>query len=241
MPDYSLGKVYAIICRKTGRQYIGSTCEPTLARRLSGHVSSFKYYMEGKGNYFSSFEIIKDNDYYIVLLESYPCNSKDELRMCEQKHINLNENINMMKAYQTTEESKEYRKQQNIKNTDKRKKHYEANREELIEKAKENYKKNKDIIVIRKKKHYEENREELLEKRKIKYQNNKEHILEKSNEYYKENKEKIREKKNEKFNCECGGRYTLGNKSIHFKTKPHQHYLSTLNATTLAMNARVAT
>ena len=211
MPDYSRGKVYAIICRKTERRYIGSTCEPTLARRLSGHVTSFNYYMEGKGNYFSSFEIIKDNDYYIVLLESYPCNSKDELRMCEQKHINLNENINMMKAYQTTEESKEYRKQQNIKNTDKRKKHYEANREELIEKT------------------------------KIKYQNNKEHILEKSNEYYKENKEKIREKKNEKFNCECGGRYTLGNKSIHFKTKPHQHYLSTLNATTHTIDASLAT
>jgi len=241
MPDYSRGKVYAIICRKTERRYIGSTCEPTLARRLSGHVTSFNYYMEGKGNYFSSFEIIKDNDYYIVLLESYPCNSKDELRMCEQKHINLNENINMMKAYQTTEESKEYRKQQNIKNTDKRKKHYEANREELIEKAKENYKKNKDIIVIRKKKHYEANREELIEKTKIKYQNNKEHILEKSNEYYKENKEKIREKKNEKFNCECGGRYTLGNKSIHFKTKPHQHYLSTLNATTHTIDASLAT
>jgi hypothetical protein len=163
---YANGKVYAIICRKTDRRYIGSTCEPTIAKRLAQHVKSFKQWKEGK-RYFSSYDIIKDGDYYIVLLESYPCNSKDELRMCEQKHINLNENINMMKAYQTTEESKEYRKQQNIKNTDKRKKHYEANREELIEKAKENYKKNKDIIVIRKKKHYEANREELIEKKKL--------------------------------------------------------------------------
>ena len=39
------------------------------------------------------------------------------------------------------------------------------------------------------------------------------------------NKEKIRQQNNEKFNCECGGRYTFVNISKHLKTKLHQDYL----------------
>ena len=35
MPDYSKGKIYKIVCNVTGLVYVGSTCEPTLARRLA--------------------------------------------------------------------------------------------------------------------------------------------------------------------------------------------------------------
>ena len=45
-------------------------------------------------------------------------------------------------------------------------------------------------------------------------------------EHYKENKEEINEKAREKFNCECGGRYTNGGKSTHIKYKKHQKYLN---------------
>ena len=104
MERYSRGKIYAIICRKTGRKYIGSTCEPTLARRLAKHVTNFKSWKQNKKRFISSFVIIKNGDYNIVLLELYPCNSKDELRMCEQKHINSCECINKIKAFQSEEE-----------------------------------------------------------------------------------------------------------------------------------------
>jgi len=107
MEKYQRGKVYAIICRKTGRRYIGSTCEPTLAKRLAQHVQQFRK----EGKYVASFDIIKDGDYYIVLLESYPCNSKDELRMAEQKHIDLCECVNKHKAFRSEEELAEYKKQ----------------------------------------------------------------------------------------------------------------------------------
>ena len=44
-------------------------------------------------------------------------------------------------------------------------------------------------------------------------------------EYFKEyreiNKEEIQITKNQKFECECGGKYTLGSKARHFKTKKH--------------------
>jgi len=99
MDKYQRGKIYTIICRKTGRKYVGSTCEPTLAKRLAKHVSNFKKWEKGIGGRFTSFDIIKDGDYFIVLLESYPCNSKDELRVAEQKHIDSCECVNKVKAF----------------------------------------------------------------------------------------------------------------------------------------------
>ena len=126
MEKYQRGKIYAIKCRKTGRTYIGSTCEPTLAKRLAKHVKDFKLWEEGK-NYMTSFEIIKDGEYYIILLELCPCNSRDELRMCEQKHIDSCECLNKVKAFQSKEERLEYIKQ-----------HYQQHRVQIAEKRKQN-------------------------------------------------------------------------------------------------------
>ena len=75
MPDYQLGKIYKIECNVTGKVYIGSTCEPILARRLAGHITSYKRYLNGKFHYISSFDVLQNEDYDIVLIESYPCNS----------------------------------------------------------------------------------------------------------------------------------------------------------------------
>ena len=50
---------------------------------------------------------------------------------------------------------------------------------------------------------------------------NKEKISEYRQSYKKENKDKI----NQKYNCECGGKYTHRYKSRHFKTKKHQTYI----------------
>ena len=35
MVNYQLGKIYKIVDNTNGNIYIGSTCEPTLARRLA--------------------------------------------------------------------------------------------------------------------------------------------------------------------------------------------------------------
>ncbi len=44
--------------------------------------------------------------------------------------------------------------------------------------------------------------------------------------YYENNKEAIKEKKNEKFNCQCGGKYTYASKSRHMKTSiQHLNYM----------------
>ena len=54
------------------------------------------------------------------------------------------------------------------------------------------------------------------------YQSNKELIKENMKQYRQDNKQKA----NEKFNCECGGRYTRTNKAIHFKSNKHLNYFN---------------
>jgi len=135
MERYQQGKVYAIICRKTGRRYVGSTCEPTLARRFAEHTKGFKTWLVTGKKYMLSYDIIKDGDCYIVLLELCPCNSRDELRMCEQKHIDFCECINKHRAFISKEEILEKKRQYN-----------EQNRDKLLEQNKQNYEKKCDEI-----------------------------------------------------------------------------------------------
>ena len=48
--------------------------------------------------------------------------------------------------------------------------------------------------------------------------------LQRIKEYYKQNKERLANKSKEKFQCECGGRYTRSSKSGHAKTKKHLQF-----------------
>jgi hypothetical protein len=87
MPDYNNGKIYKIECFETGEVYIGSTCEPTLARRLAGHVGNYRRWKGGKGHKTMSFDIIERGDYKIILIENFICNSKDQLTAREGHYI----------------------------------------------------------------------------------------------------------------------------------------------------------
>jgi hypothetical protein len=77
--DYSQGKIYKIVCNKTGLIYIGSTCN-TLDERLKQHEYDCKRYLDKKSNKFvSSIYVIISNDYKMELIENYSCNHKKEL------------------------------------------------------------------------------------------------------------------------------------------------------------------
>jgi hypothetical protein len=148
MIDYQLGKIYKIECNVTGKVYIGSTCEPILARRLAGHVGNYKSYLNGKSNYISSFDVLQNGNYDIVLIESYPCNSKDELHARERYYTNNIDCVNQRKGQGMYNElgEKEYQKQYHEKNIEKSKAYYNDNKNKIIERSKEYYKQNKDII-----------------------------------------------------------------------------------------------
>ena len=165
MVNYQQGKIYKIVCNTTGLVYIGSTAEPTLARRLAKHSSNFKGYQNGKDSFMTSFKVLENNNFEIILLESYPCTSKDELHAREKYFIENNECVNKYVPTRTPEEYKE------------------KYREKLLEKRKENYRQNIDKV----RKYCQETKE----RRKQYYKQN----IEKIKQYREANKNQIQEKR----------------------------------------------
>jgi GIY-YIG catalytic domain len=81
MPDYQKSQIYKIVSNKTTDIYIGSTVQK-LCNRMAAHKSAYKKYIlsnKSKYNYCTSFEVIKYGDAEIILIETCPCNSKEEL------------------------------------------------------------------------------------------------------------------------------------------------------------------
>ena len=110
--DYSKGKIYKIVDYTNNNIYIGSTSEPILARR---HVSKYRSYLNGKGNNVTSFEIIKNCNYNILLIEEYPCETKDQFLAREGHYIKTMDCINKCKAGIFNELGiQEYHKQSHI-------------------------------------------------------------------------------------------------------------------------------
>jgi hypothetical protein len=117
MVNYKQAKIYKIECNITGKNYIGSTCKKTLAERLAQHRASYKCYSKGTYHYVSSFDILANNDYDIILIESYPCDSKDELHARERHWTNQLDCVNKCKNQGILNElgQIEYHKQYNDK------------------------------------------------------------------------------------------------------------------------------
>ena len=136
MPNYQLGKIYQIIDNTNSKIYIGSSCEPILARRLAGHKVMYDRYVKGKGQYVSSFEVLKNENYSIILIESYPCNSKDELTSRERYYIELNECVNKSIPGRTIKEYYIDNKEQKIKH---QKEYNNNNKEQIAEKQLKKY------------------------------------------------------------------------------------------------------
>ena len=141
MVNYALGKIYKIVCNNTGLIYIGSTCEPTLARRLAGHVGNYKQYKKGKCKYITSFKVIEGDNYDIILIEEIPCESKDQLHKRERYFIESNECVNRNIPTRTQKEyDKEFRpkilerhREYNINNKDKLKAYFDTHKNEKHE------------------------------------------------------------------------------------------------------------
>lgn len=76
MPDFTNGKIYKIVSGQTNKIYIGATTLD-LKTRMDTHIYQSKY-PEIYG-YTTSVEIIKYGDANIVLVEEFPCDTKDEL------------------------------------------------------------------------------------------------------------------------------------------------------------------
>ncbi len=95
MPNYKNSKIYKIVDNTNGNIYIGSTTQG-LSKRLGEHTRKYGLYLSGKYHYVSSFEILKNKNYDIILIETVKCSTKEELHSVERKHIETNQCVNMV-------------------------------------------------------------------------------------------------------------------------------------------------
>jgi len=158
MPDYKLGKIYRLSIGHL--VYIGSTTQPLLSMRLGTHTSNYKRWVNGSKKYVTSYELFKVGTPTIELVESYPCNSRDELNAREGHHQRLNVCVNKNMAGQTHEEyraanrakrceqNKHYRAANQDKINDYQKQYYDANKEKLCKYHHMRYAHNKRIELL---------------------------------------------------------------------------------------------
>jgi hypothetical protein len=158
MPDYSKGKVYKIT--SGDKTYIGSTCEPTLARRLANHISECKRWKEGKRRLTTSYPLIESGDYQITLIELCPCGSKDELTARERYWIENTDCVNKFIPGRTPDEYREATKEQTA---ERMKTYYVDNKEKIDEKNKLYRKSNPEVMKKAMTKYREANRDKINE------------------------------------------------------------------------------
>jgi len=132
---YNHSKIYKICSNKTDKIYIGSTTQ-ILAKRLHEHVKRYKHYLKTNTCYITSIEIIKLEDYYIVLIEECNYNNKQQLLKREGEIIKLNINnvVNKIIAGRTKNE------------------HYNDNKEKILEYHKQYFIDNKEELLEKQKK-----------------------------------------------------------------------------------------
>jgi hypothetical protein len=101
------GKIYKLIDLTTNSIYIGSTLSD-LRLRLSQHKSNYKRYLRNNQFYLTAFEILKNNNYTITLLEEVNVNSREELFKKEREYIERLECVNNNTPSRTRDEKLEY-------------------------------------------------------------------------------------------------------------------------------------
>lgn len=205
MPDYQNGKIYRLVNNTSGLTYYGSTCQ-SLSKRLHDHRKKCNQ-IENK-RCMSYLLFTDNNDVDIVLVEKYPCSSKEELYTRERHFIENNDCVNKLCPIRTKTEKKEYQctwaQKWRIKNPDKV----------------------KEIS----KRYYENNSEKISEMKKKRRVNNLEHYRAKDKQYREAGLDRIKVYMSVynkiKYTCECGSTLNKAKKSVHEHSKKHLKYIA---------------
>lgn len=153
MANYTNAKIYKIVDNTNGNVYIGSTTSQLLCQRMAQHRIAYNGYVDGKRKYYSAFDIIKNNDCEIVLLEEVKdCQNKEQLKQRERHYIDTMECINRIKPIRTEQELMEYQSKYG--------KIYRTANKEKIKEYQKTYSKE----------YYKNNKEKLKEYYRNKYQ-----------------------------------------------------------------------
>ena len=150
---YASGKIYKIVDAGYKKCYIGSTTEPTLARRMAKHRGDYTHYKkvgENKGRV-SSFSLFDE----FGVGNCKICNSKDELLSREGYHVRNTECVNKTIPGRTRSE---YRRE-----------YYAKNKEAMLAQTKHYKLDNKEIVDEQTRVYYVNNKETIQEKRCAKF------------------------------------------------------------------------
>ena len=85
MVNYGNGKIYKIECLSSTDEndiYIGSTMKEHLSQRMDTHRTNYKQWLKGKGAHVTSCDLFEKyglENCRITLIETCPCESRDEL------------------------------------------------------------------------------------------------------------------------------------------------------------------
>jgi len=97
MVNYNNGKIYKIEDLAGEMCYIGSTTKSRLCQRMVQHRAMYNQWKSGKGDKYTVFDIFEKygiDNCRIVLVETYPCESKDELTSREAHFIKTLQCVN---------------------------------------------------------------------------------------------------------------------------------------------------
>jgi hypothetical protein len=138
--NYQNSKIYKIECKTTGLKYIGSTTIKYLCDRLGQHTHLFR---NGNKRKCASGKIINNGNYYIELIELYPCNNRTELNKKEQYYINTIECVNINNAFK---DKQEYRNEHKEKQKLYMAEYYKQNKQKMVASASINRNKRKHNV-----------------------------------------------------------------------------------------------
>lgn len=213
--DYSKAFIYKLCCKDKSIDecYIGSSTN--WINRKNSHKNDcnnvkLKTYNQKK------YVFIRENggfdNWEMILIHNYPCNTSQELKMEEERvRCEYHNNINSYRAYRTEEEKKEYDRQTSKKY-----------RIDNVEQLKQYRIDNKDKIKENHKQYYNNNKDKRLKYHKHYYNNNKDKLKEYDKQRYIDNRDKILEKNKEKIICECGCEVVKIGLPRHKRTNKHK-------------------
>jgi hypothetical protein len=141
-----IGRVYKIVSKD--KTYIGSTVE-TLEERLRVHHNHYKFYLDGKYNYVTSYEVIKD-EHEIQLLYEGEFETREDLHRMEGEYQRKIECVNRCIAGRTDAE------------------YYQANKDDIDKKSREYYQEHKPHLLEIMKEYRTKYKKEISKKKKRK-------------------------------------------------------------------------
>jgi len=196
MPDYNTNNsvIYKIYCEDGSCDYIYYGSSIAFTKRKNHHKTACNN-SKNKEHNKKLYEIIRANkgwdNWKMVVIEIYPCESKTHLNMKEQEYIDLGvNNANVIRAYISEEGIKEQIK-------DKKREYYVNNADKIKEQSKEYNKNNADKIKEQGKEYRKNNAAKIKERNKEYRKNNADKIKELKKEYRKNNADKIKEREKE--------------------------------------------